>query len=243
VLEQLRNVRETLLQTLLRNGVPGLHKSFQATDFGDVPAAWQVVTLQDVCTNQGLQTGPFGSQLKASEYSENGIPVVMPVNLVGRSVSIDGIAKIPSEKVKTLERHRVLRGDVLFARRGDIGRFGYIGEAEEGWICGTGCLRARPSEKIDSAYLAIYLTMPFVSRWLIKNAVGQTMLNLNTKIIGNLPIFLPDLDEQQKIISAIKSFDERIALESIKAKQLDYVKQGLMQQLLTGKLRVTVDDG
>ena len=243
VLEQLESVRESLLQMLLRSGIPGIHESFQVTDFGEVPSEWQVVTLQDVCIDQGLQTGPFGSQLKASEYSEEGIPVVMPVNLVAQHVSTNGIARILPEKAKSLERHWVLRGDVLFARRGDIGRFGCIGEVEEGWICGTGCLRARPSQKIDPTYLAIYLTRPFVSQWLTKNAVGQTMLNLNTKTTGKLPIFLPNLDEQQKMVNAIESFDERIALESVKKKKLDHVKQGLMHQLLTGKLRVVVNDG
>lgn len=243
VLEQLLSAREILLQTLLINGISGSHEIYQLTEFGHAPAAWQVVTLQDVCIDKGLQTGPFGSQLKASEYTENGIPVIMPVNLIGRHVSTNAIVRIPFEKAKNLARHQVLKGDVLFARRGDIGRFGYIGEAEEGWICGTGCLRARPSQKIDPAYLAIYLTRPFVSRWLTKNAVGQTMLNLNTKILGELPILLPNLDEQHKIASAIESFDKRIVLERTKTKQLDHVKHGLMKQLLSGKLRVAVDDG
>ncbi|MBZ0316063.1 MAG: restriction endonuclease subunit S [Anaerolineae bacterium] len=209
------------------------------------PREWQTTTLAEICNpDSGLQTGPFGSQLHASDYSEQGVPVVMPKDIINYRVSIEDIARIPDTKADELSRHRLWIGDIVFARRGDIGRCALITSDEAGWICGTGCLRARLyTESVLPDYLIYYLDMEETKSWLEANAVGQTMLNLNTGILAELPILLPPLTEQRQIAAILSTWDEAITLTEQLIEALQRRKQALMQLLLTGTVRFPAFDG
>jgi len=116
-------------------------------------------TLGAICSN--VQTGPFGSQLHQSDYSEIGIPVVMPKDLVNGKISEESIARVESDHVNRLSKHKIEVGDILYSRRGDVGRCAYATEYEAGWLCGTGCLRVTIDEnKADSKYVFYRLQMP-----------------------------------------------------------------------------------
>lgn len=78
--------------------------------------------LAKLVISNGLQTGPFGSQLKAEEYTERGVPVVMPKDIYAGKIIDGSIARTSQEKAATLKKHLLQRGDVLFPRRGDLGR-------------------------------------------------------------------------------------------------------------------------
>lgn len=212
---------------------------------GKYPHGWETATLGELCNpNTGLQTGPFGSQLHASDYTEIGVPVVMPKDIVNYRVSTSDIARIPETTALELSRHRLLPGDIVFARRGDIGRCALITRNEQGWLCGTGCLRSRIDNKAAlPEYLIFYLDTPEVKTWLETNAVGQTMLNLNTSILAELPICLPPLPEQRKIAAILSTWDEAITLTEQLIAALTRRKQALMQLLLTGAVRFPEFEG
>jgi len=165
------------------------------------------VRLASIAAPKGLQTGPFGSQLKAEEYVEFGVPVVMPKDIYAGKIVADGIARVPENIAKKLAKHRVVTGDILFPRRGDLGRIGVVTQENKGWLCGTGCLRARLKEEVDINFIHQYVQLESVKRWLDSNALGQTMLNLNTEIIGNLPIFIVPKKEQTAIASLLSIWD------------------------------------
>ena len=94
---------------------------------GDIPQGWEVTDLAAVCDNdKGIQTGPFGSQLHEADYSDEGVPVVMPKDLIGFRIRTDSIAHIPEETAEKLSRHRMKPGDIVYGRRGDIGRRAFI---------------------------------------------------------------------------------------------------------------------
>lgn len=174
---------------------------------------WIACTLGELATKNGLQTGPFGSQLTAGEYIEGdeGVPVIMPRDIENGRINEDTIARVSKAKADELCRHRLMRGDILFSRRGELGRIGFVTEKEAGWLCGTGCLRARISERANAEYLMHFLNLQQVCQWLEEHAVGQTMLNLNTSIIAGLPLSLPPLLEQKAIADLLSAWD--IAIE------------------------------
>lgn len=205
---------------------------------GRIPAAWEVTHLGSVVMPKGIQTGPFGSQLHAHEYVDWGVPVVMPRDMKGNKIDPALVSHIPLERAVELDRHRVEINDFLFARRGDIGRFALVDKSNEGWVCGTGCLKVRMQPSVNPIFMASYLTLKPVIEWLNLNAVGQTMLNLNTSILSELPIVLPSEKEQTMIGETIASLDNKVALSSAKLDSLQIVKKALMQDLLTGKVRV-----
>ena len=242
VIDQVQVVKRGLMQQLFTRGLPGRHTRFKQTEIGDIPAEWEVLPLVDLAEPvNGIQTGPFGSQLHASEYVDSGVPVVMPKDMMNGRVSDGNSARIADYKVEELNRHRVRGGDILFARRGDIGRLGLITQREEGWVCGTGCFRFRPKDRALSRFLVQWIAGPGSVRWLNEHAVGQTMLNLNTSILGRLPIALPSEPERSVIVDVLEELSKwKLVLEQ-NADGLGGVKRSLLSVLLTGELRVTPD--
>lgn len=172
-------------------------------------------SIGDLCDEYGglVQTGPFGSQLHASDYVEEGIPVVMPVNIGRNTVNPAGIARINESDHERLEKYHLKTGDIVYSRRGDIGRHAYVTPNEDGWLCGTGCLFIRfNNPKIDPRYVSYFLDLPESIDYVYANAVGTTMLNLNTQILRSVPIRLPSFQIQQKIADILGSLDDKIEL-------------------------------
>ncbi|MCH7724878.1 MAG: restriction endonuclease subunit S [Planctomycetes bacterium] len=182
---------------------------------GEIPERWEFTTLGDVTkrTNGVIQTGPFGSQLHASDYVPLGIPSIMPVNIGDNRIIENGIARITEEDASRLSRHRVRAGDIVYSRRGDVERRSLVREKEEGWLCGTGCLMVRfGNGSIDPLFASFYLGHPAVRAWIVRHAVGATMPNLNTKIMQSLPFVVPPLAEQKTIAGILGTLDDKIEL-------------------------------
>lgn len=190
---------------------------------------WEIAKLGDISKN--IQTGPFGSQLHQSDYSECGIPVVMPKDLVGGKISEESIARVDKTHVERLCRHKIEVGDILYSRRGNVGRCAYVTKKEEGWLCGTGCLRVTiDSEKADSRFVFFQLQHPDTVGWVEKHAVGATMLNLNTTILSSVPIRLPALEIQKKIADILSAYDDLIENNQKQIKLLEEAAQRLYKE-------------
>ncbi len=177
------------------------------------PPTWTRTTLGEIVAGGGgsIQTGPFGSQLHASDYVPEGVPSIMPVNIGKNRLIRDGIACIRESDAQRLSKHIVRKGDIIYSRRGDVERRAIVRESEDGWFCGTGCLKVRLGQGvIVPEFAAFYLGHPEVRSWIVRHAVGITMPNLNTSIMKAVPFLLPPLDEQQAISETLQSLDDKI---------------------------------
>ena len=190
---------------------------------------WSKLTLGDISTN--IQTGPFGSQLHQSDYSEEGTPVVMPKDLVNGHVSEVSIARVSEEHINRLSRHKIQVDDILYSRRGDVGRCAFATELEQGWLCGTGCLRVTiDKSKAIPKFVFYQLQKAETVGWVEKHAVGATMLNLNTSILGSVPIDLPSIEEQQVIVDILSAYDDLIENNQKQVKLLEEAAQRLYKE-------------
>lgn len=202
---------------------------------------WTSTTLGEICANGhgGIQTGPFGSQLHAEEYAPVGIPVVMPQDLGDNTISTAQIARVPEAVAARLGRHRLAVGDIVFSRRGDVTRRALVRDSNADWLCGTGCLRVRPGNAVDSTFLSYLLGTADAKAWLLGNAVGTNMLNLNTTILGRLPLAVPPLSEQQAIAEVLGALDDKIAANTALAATADlYASTVLLGSLGAGRVRL-----
>lgn len=176
--------------------------------------AWQTHRLGDVVDEGGgfIQTGPFGSQLHAYDYVTEGIPCIMPANMKNNRVDVSGIARISEHDANRLKRHIVQTGDIVYSRRGDITQKALITDRENGYFCGTGCLLLRPGAKIDPAFLTYYLSTKTYQSWIVSQAVGATMPNLNTGILNRVSFCAPDKSVQERIAAVLTAIDDKIEL-------------------------------
>ena len=190
-------------------------------------------TLGEICDEVGgtIRTGPFGSQLHESDYVRDGTPVVMPKNIIDGKVSVEDIAFIGEIDVARLSQHKLHKGDIVYGRRGDIGRRALITEEEEGWICGTGCLRISLGNTVlVPKFLYYYLGQPDVIAWIFNQAIGATMPNLNTSIIRSISISYPPLPTQYKIAAILSAYDDLIENNTRRIAILEEMAQALYRE-------------
>ena len=208
---------------------------------GLVPKGWTATTLAALTKQHGgsIQTGPFGSQLHASDYVPDGIPVVMPKDIANRRVATDSVARIDAINVERLARHKLQVGDIVFSRRGDVEKHALIGDREVGWLCGTGCLLVRPGKNwIAPNFLSMALDAPAARLWLVQHAVGATMPNLNTGILGSVRLVLPPsvlLAAFENVIAASQALQSQNAST---IETLATLRDTLLPRLISGQLRL-----
>lgn len=216
---------------------PG-HEHVKITD--GLPQGWDRSSLSSICSpDDGIQTGPFGSQLHQSDYSETGVPVVMPKDMRDFRISTETIAYIPDDLADKLGRHRMKVGDIAYGRRGDIGRRAFIGQRQDGWFCGTGCLRIRPeSEKITPRYLFETLGSPETAGFIANQARGSTMPNLSAGALKNVPIMRPTRQIQRLFVEAIEPMYEMAELLVEQNQKLVQARDLLLPRLMNGEIAI-----
>jgi len=208
---------------------------------GEIPVHWEVKKVGYIATS--IQTGPFGSQLHAEDYIEDGVPIVNPSNLKDGLIIPDYKCSIDEVFYLRLQRHSLCEGDIVFARRGEMGRCGLVTAKEIGWLCGTGSLRIRPDQTVClPRYLNFLLTLKGIRDWLTLESVGSTMDNLNTGILSRLPTLLPPLVEQQAIIAFLGQKTQAIykvirKVENQLEKLREY-RQTIISAAVTGNMDV-----
>ena len=215
--------------------------------FREVPRGWSETRLRRLrCL---VQTGPFGSQLHSDEYiGVGGWPVVNPAGIAEDGLRAVPGMSIPGEVRTRLARHVLRAGDIVFGRRGDLGRAGIVTEAESGWVCGTGSLLVRLSDpRLRPEYLVRLLRARALKSYFEMQSVGSTMDNLNTEILLGMPLFVPPVDVQQDITSEADRIDEnRFALTAEMTLQVELLrerKRSLITAAVTGEFDVSAASG
>jgi len=199
---------------------------------------WPTFTLQQLCVDEGgIQTGPFGSQLHQSDYSEDGVPVVMPKDLATMKIDTQTIARIPEHLADELGRHRMQRGDIVFGRRGEIGRRAYIGLRQVGYFCGTGCLRLRPDPaRVHPRFLFEMLRAPAVAGEIANRAKGSTMANLSAGALQSVPVPMPPRALQDRFANFADDVAEQIDTLDEQSRKLRTARDLLLPRLMSRDL-------
>ncbi len=188
---------------------------------GEVPEHWVVARFRDVCTS--ICTGPFGTALGNDAYVAGGVPVINPSHIVNEQCCPDDEISISVETAERLKFWTMQVGDIVTARRGELGRSAVITPEQDGWICGTGSLRVRPMpDRVTARYLHTVLQSNYARDWLNLSSVGSTMANLNEGILGQLPVALPEVAEQKEIATHLDRETARI--DALVAKKTRFIE-------------------
>jgi len=232
-LEQLitkkRNIKQGAMQQLLtdKKRLPGFS------------GEWEVKTLENVCAKNGLVRGPFGGTLKKEFFVRNGFKVYEQKNAIYRNVDL-GNYFIDKNKFNELKRFEVKNGDFIVSCSGTIGKIYQIPEGAECGIINQALLKIKTDHNIiHDRFFFYYFDWEKFQEKIIDNTQGGAMQNLvGMNIFRNTQIPLPPLPEQQSIAHILSDMDTEI--EALEQKRYKYkaLKQGMMQELLTGKTRL-----
>lgn len=180
-----------------------------------------------------FKTGPFGTVLKASSYVEKGVPVVNPVNMSDGKFYVDDGPFISEQEAKRLEIYKIFENDLIFGRKGDIGRGIFATKESEGYLFGSDCICVRVIGKsIMPKYLFYFLTSPNSKRLLGAQSHGTTMPGINEKMLSRMEISIPDDSEQMEIVKKLEQVDETKSQIQERISKSTDLKKALLQKLM-----------
>ena len=190
--------------------------------FGDPienPKRWEVKNIGDIAD---VKIGPFGSLLHASDYINGGHPVINPVHLKAGKIIAEDDFTVNDDMYAQMMSYVLRENDIVFGRRGDIGRCALVAKEQVGYLCGTGSLFVRFNIQVQPLFSIAALMHKSITEFLLKKAKGATMLNINCGIVEDIPFILPPLALQQSFAEKIKSIEKQ--KEAIRASIADMQK-------------------
>jgi type I restriction enzyme S subunit len=187
--------------------------------------------------------GPFGSNLKSSDYVESGIRIIQLQNIGDAEFWDDYKIFTSEEKANELLSNNIFPGDIILSKMGDpVGRACLIPNTHSRYVMCSDGIRLVVDEKKYSKYFVYSLINSVQFRYLVeKAATGSTRKRIGLDDLKNLPMRIPtERNEQQKIANCLTSIDELITAQTQKLDALKAHKKGLMQQLFPAKDEVSV---
>lgn len=219
---------------------PG-HEHVPITD--GVPEGWEKTTLSQFIESEeiSLQTGPFGTQLKASDYAETGTPVINVRNIGYGSIRPEKLEFLPDMKAELLAKHRLDSGDIVFGRKGAVDRHVLIGPNEEGWMQGSDCIRLRveKDERLSPVLLSIAFREETHKQWMLGQCGNKaTMASLNQDVIARIPVVVPSAETHKMFSDLAEGIVRQIAVLKREADAAAEARDTLLPRIMNGELVV-----
>ena len=212
-----------------------------------LPKGWERYRLEELCApgKQAIVDGPFGSNLKRSDYVDSGIPVLKIQNIKENLITLKKMDYVTPQKYKELERHSFTEGDIVMTKLGDPLGVSAIVEGIPNGLIVADLVRIRPSN-ILTKFLCFQLNSPRIQAHINEQQKGTTRPRVNLAMIRELPIFVPPLEEQQLILDFLENGLARVdgtllVLADIE-KKANSLKRSLLQAAFLGELLKQVRD-
>ena len=147
--------------------------------------------------------------------------------------SKNGIPQVSDDDYYRLRGYKLEKDDIVFSRVGSIDINAHVEQSQQGWLFSGRVLRVRPIKSVNSLCLHYILSTESVKRSIRNRAVGQTMPSINTPILSNTKINIPQsVVEQKKIANLLALLDKRIAIQNKIIDKLQSLIKGISKQLL-----------
>lgn len=226
LIEKCRVLKKGLMQRLLSKGIG--HSEFKMSEVSEIPVGWEVKKLEEF-------SDVIDSLHETPKYVDEGISMIRVIDINGRAIDTKNTVKVTEEVYnKFTRKYTPMSEDIIMSRVGSYGLVSYL-YGEENVCLGQNIVVI--TTDINKKYLFYALSSEYVKREIEKVTVGSSQKTLSLANIKKLHIALPRLEEQNKIANVLLAVDNEIEEYENKRQRLEELKKGLMQQLLTGKVR------
>lgn len=201
---------------------------------------WETRSLNEISTE--MVDGPFGSNLKTEHYTTERQVRIIQLSNIGEFGWNDSNVKYTTfSHAAELQRCIVQPGSVLIAKMMPAGRAIICPDSEKSYILGSDVVKVVPNSSVDSRYLVYATKSQFYLDQIADDTQGSTRARTSVSKLRKTAILFPTKDEQIAIANILSDMDKEIAVFEEQLAKYRQVKQGMMQQLLTGKIRLTKD--
>jgi type I restriction enzyme S subunit len=234
VIAKSERLKKGLMQELLTKGIG--HKEFKDTEIGKIPKDWELVKLSDIAEDIY-----YGITAKAVE-NKTGLKMLRTTDIKDYTVDWNSLPFCEvTEKRGDIQRFLLKKGDLIIARAGTTGVSVLVEKDFEDVIFGSYLIKVRLSNKVHPKFMHYFCQSRFYWDHITSSQAGSTLKNISLPVLRSLNVPLPSsIEEQQKIAEILFAIDKKLEIERKEKANLEKIKQGLMDLLLTGKIRVKV---
>lgn len=227
-------LKRGLMQRLFTRGIG--HTKFKKTEIGEIPSEWAVSSLGDIATiNRGGSPRPINSYITEASDGLNWLRIGdieqggKYVTRTSQKIKKEGLSKTTLVK----------KGDFILSNSMSFGR-PYIMKINacihDGWLA----FREIDKQLLDTEFLYYLLSSDYVQRKFYSASAGSGVKNLKKESVSGIVVAVPNINEQKKIAEILASVDEKIIINQKLREKLTFLKKGLMEDLLGGKVRVEI---
>ncbi|MFD0957984.1 restriction endonuclease subunit S [Paenibacillus chungangensis] len=238
IIEQTEKVKKGLMQQLLTKGIR--HTKFKQTEIGEIPEEWDIGTLRDYSDHitKGATPTTYGF-----DWTDAGILFLRNECIKDTGLTLSGSSFISAEAHQAMKRSIVKHGDILITITGNLGQTCIFDSEHKEANINQHIARIRiVDDTLNPLFINYFLNSEPMRQMygLIKTGLAYPQLSL--KQVQEIRVPIPTKEEQLAIVEVLSRVDQKVSVESNKRQHLEKLKKGLMQSLLTGKVRVKVDD-
>jgi type I restriction enzyme S subunit len=234
-IQQTEQLKKGLMEKLLTEGIG--HTEFKDTKIGRIPVGWDNKTLNEV--SYGTQNGLY----KSKSYYGSGYEMVHMPDVFANEQIVEGGMKKVNVSDAEIEKYKLLEGDLVFARRSLVpegsGKCCYVGKINSCITFESSMIRVSLKQDILHSKFAYYYISSFIGRREMMKYVRQVAVSgISGKDLQKYNLPVPPIPEQKQIASILSTVDDKLDVLHTKKANYETLKKGLMEQLLTGKMRV-----
>ncbi|MDX8047288.1 restriction endonuclease subunit S [Gracilibacillus sp. S3-1-1] len=240
IIEQTETVKKGLMQQLLTKGIG--HTKFKKTKIGILPSSWDVIRFDD-CFHEFFDYRGRTPKKLGMNWGNGNIPALSANNVKMGHIDFEEECYTGSEELyqRWMSKSELEQGDILFTMEAPLGNVAQVPDNKK-YILSQRVVAIRPKEFILKDYLRYYLMSPSFQSLINRFSTGTTAKGISQKNLFPLLVAIPSMEEQIKIVNTLWNMDDKLLNENNKLNKLVSIKQGLMQQLLTGKTRVKINE-
>ena len=234
LIQKKKNIKQGTMQNLLtgKKRLPGFAKStnYKQSELGPIPEDWEVKSLGEICdVCDGTHDSPI--------YYDYGYPFITSKNLINGMIDFTDIQYISKNDYdKINERSKVDKNDILFSMIGTIGKSVLVLQEPNFAIKNVALFKN--TNKCNQLYLKHYLDSDICYSRMSEDAKGSTQTFIPLGYFRTFLVPFPPLAEQTAIANVLSSMDKEIETLNTKLEKYRNLKTAMMQQLLTGKIRL-----
>lgn len=251
VIEKLQATRQGLLHDLLTRGLDergqlrDLERNpeqFKETELGRVPRDWEVGLLKEFCEVRGGKRLPAGHSYaeQTTDYA-----YLRVTDFFDKAIQISELPSLNPSTFRALQRYEITPGDACISIAGSIGSCAaFPSMSNRRVILTENAARLLTKASTSSKFITLLLNSPSVQSQIgLAIGTGGGVPKLALFRIEQLHVPMPSLEEQERILSRLDGLEERLAGEQARLAKLHALKRGLMEDLLTGRMRVPLAVG
>jgi type I restriction enzyme S subunit len=248
VIAKLQQMKQGLLHDLLTRGIdengelrdPERHpEQFKDSPLGRIPRGWEVRQLQAWVLKDAPIT--YGI-VQAGPHISSGVPYIRTGDMSGDHLQLDGLLRTSRSIAKSYQRSEIRAGEIVCAIRATVGKVLLVPDELDGANLTQGTARIAPCPEVDGRLLLWALRAPSIQKQINAVQKGTTFQEITLGQLRELLVGIPmNSSEQERISDALEGLEIKCDAEQAELVKLRYFKQGLMDDLLTGRVRVPVE--